>query len=318
MKSRIWMAGMGVCLALVGAWPASATTYYVNDNSPTNDVYTSGLGNDTSPGTNSALPKLTLASVLTNAMAPGDIVYIDTGTYTNGVVIGTNVNGAAGNRILFQGSTSVVGRTIFTNSSGNLLTVRGSNLHFRSIQAVGGIRGVSIEAGAFGLYEGVLASGASANPFYVSNSRSNVFRRCVAATPAVAAGFNFVSGAGNYLENCVAYLPQGEGMAAPAGTLSNMVGNVFVGRWGGDFGIGGGDAGTRNVFSGTESVHYSLGTLADLQRQNTNWYGNAAADPKFVNADALDFHLLSAAGNATNGGGWANNATAEYTPPVEF
>ena len=318
MKSRIWMAGMGVCLALVGAWPASATTYYVNDNSPTNDVYTSGLGNDVNPGTNSALPKLTLASVLTNAMAPGDIVYIDTGTYTNSVVIGTNVNGAAGNRILFQGSTSVVGRTIFTNSSGNLLTIRGSNLHFRSIQTVGGIRGFSIEGSAFGLYEGVLASGASANPFYVSNSRSNVFRRCVAATPAVAAGFNFVSGAGNYLENCVAYLPQGEGMAAPAGTLSNMVGNVFVGRWAGDFGLGTADAGTRNVFSGTESAHYSLGTLADLQRQNTNWYGNAAADPKFVNADALDFHLLSAAGNATNGGGWATNAAAGYSPAIDF
>ena len=198
------MAGMGVCLALVGAWPASATTYYVNDNSPTNDGYTSGLGNDVNPGTNSALPKLTLASVLTNAMAPGDIVYIDTGTYTNSVVIGTGVNGAAGNRILFQGSTSFVGRTIFTNSSGNLLTIRGSNLHFRSIQTVGGIRGFSIEGSAFGLYEEVSASASSANPFYVGTSRSNAFRRCVATTPAVAAGFNFVSGAGYDLESCVA------------------------------------------------------------------------------------------------------------------
>ena len=137
MKSRIWMAGVGVCLALGGAWPSSAAIYYVNDNSPANDVYTGGLGNDASPGTNSTLPKLTLASVLTNAMAPGDIVYIDTGTYTNNVVIGTNVNGAAGNRILFQGSTSAVGRTIFTNSSGSLLTIRGSNLHFRCIQTMG-------------------------------------------------------------------------------------------------------------------------------------------------------------------------------------
>ena len=96
MKSRLWIMAVGVCLVLGGATPGKAATYYVDDDANTGDIYTAPTitGNDINDGLTTNTPKRTLGSVLTNAMAPGDVIYIDTGTYAP-VTIPATVIGAA-------------------------------------------------------------------------------------------------------------------------------------------------------------------------------------------------------------------------------
>ena len=102
MKSRILMVAAGLCF-LLGASPrAWAATYYINDGSTNGDVYASQIGNDINPGTMTNQPKATLANLIgTTTLNPGDVVYIDTGTYAPTVVSNT-VIGAAGNPVLLQ------------------------------------------------------------------------------------------------------------------------------------------------------------------------------------------------------------------------
>lgn len=321
MKSRLWMLAVGMGLVLGGARPGNAATYYINDTYvPGADIYTTLGGNDSNPGTSSNAPKATLNSLLasTNLLA-GDVVYIDTGIYTNIVVIGTNVVGAAGNRIRFQGSTNLAaGGSRFVGSGlVNVFEIRGRYLHFRDLRAIGGSRGFSVENSSFGEYEQVHAISNNANPIALTGtSGSNAFRRSIFATPALAAGMNFQSGSGNYVENCVVYTPQSSAMLAAAGSISNVVGTILVGARAISTGNTP-DAGTRNILVGTVATHGQYETLAELQRFIPSWSGNTAADPRFVNADALDFHLLSAAGNVSNGV-WVTNAAVGYSPGIDF
>ena len=71
-------------------------TYYVNDSSSTNDVYCTAVGatNHTGDSTDSPMPSLN--DVLTRfQLGPGDIVYVDTGTYMllSNIVISSNHKG---------------------------------------------------------------------------------------------------------------------------------------------------------------------------------------------------------------------------------
>jgi hypothetical protein len=64
---------------------AFSANWYVNDNSTAGDVYTTALGSDSNAGTSPSAPKLTLKAAL-DACAPGDTIFIDTGTYPGGGV----------------------------------------------------------------------------------------------------------------------------------------------------------------------------------------------------------------------------------------
>ena len=77
-------------LALVFAILASLfseaqTTWYVNDNSTTGDVYTSAIGVAGNTGT-TASPFATISDAITAASA-GDVIYVDAGTYTEQLTI---------------------------------------------------------------------------------------------------------------------------------------------------------------------------------------------------------------------------------------
>jgi hypothetical protein len=50
---------------------------------------------------------------------------------------------------------------------------------------------------------------------------------------------------------------------------------------------------------------------------DTNLLHSTVADPKFANAAAFDFHLLSAAGYVSNGV-WVTNAAVGYSPGIDF
>ena len=317
MKSRIWLAGVGVCLALGGAWPCSAANYYVNDNSDVNDVYTGGLGNDANPGTNSALPKLTLASVLTNAMAPGDVVYIDTGTYATNVVIGTGVNGTAVNRIVFQGSTNFAGGgTVFTAPGTRAFRVQGQYITVRDLRLINSQIGLSLDGASFCEIERVIAYSNSVNSIeMIGASNSNALRRCIAHVAGAALACNVNSpGRGNYIENCVAVAPNSGGFGGTSGRVTNMVGCIVVGA----YALGTiPDAGSWNLFFPTITINSAVETLSDLSQLNTNWVNNIIADPKFLNIASLDLHVLSAAGFVSNGV-WVTNATVGFSPAIDF
>ena len=316
MKSRIWMMGIGMFLALGAMCPSPAATYYVDDGSNDGDVWTpSSSGNDANNGLTPATPKATLANLIGSvSLAAGDVVYIDTGSYAP-TVISNTVNGAAGNPITFQGSTnSAAGGTVFTGS-GYIFSVRGLYLRFQDIQVSGGSSGVVLTGAAYCEFIRVNVVGqANWSLRWENASNSNAFRRCVfKSIQSIIA--NAGTCRGNYLEHCVA-ISVNEGAISPvAGAMSNMVNCIVLGKYAFFSSTAMPERGSRNVFYTTDGILPTAETMADLHRMSTNWYGNIHANPKLLNADSLDFHLLSAAGYLSNGT-W--QTSTEHSPAIDF
>ena len=317
MKIGFRMMSVVVFLAL-GAG-AAATTYYVNDDSVVGDVYCSQRGNDANDGRAPSTPKLTLNNLLdAYALVPGDVVLIDTGIYTNDVVIGTNVNGTAANRIVFQGSPDTQpwgGGTTFS-ATGSLVQVSGNYLVFQDIRIVGANLGVTLLDASFNEFLriycisnigfGVTSTGAS---------NSNAFRRCVFHSISAGAHGMYAPAKGNYMEYCINRSENSVGIGGQAGVLSNIFSCVLIGKTG--IAPPEGSFGSHNIISVTDRIHPSIETLSDFNKAYTNWHHNTVADPKFVNAEGFDFHLLSAAGFVSNGV-WVTNAAVGYSPGIDF
>ena len=318
MKLRFWMMGLAGILAC--ATGAVAITYYVDDNSNDGDVYTPGFtGNDSNSGTTNTAPKLTLNNLLaTYTLSPGDVVLIDTGIYTNNVMIGTNVNGTAINRIVFQGSPDTRpwgGGTVFTGG-GDLIDVRGNYLLFQDLRTIGAGSGFNLTGASFNEFERIYSISNSSHALKSSGaSNSNVFRRCVFHSTSVAAHGMYAPARNNYIEFCIAISDNSVGIGGHAGVISNVFSCILIGKTG--IAPPEDSAGSRNVISRTDRIHPSIETLSDFNRIFTNWSGNTVADPKFVNADGFDFHLLSAAGFVSNGV-WVTNATVGFSPGIDF
>lgn len=58
----------------------TAITYYINDNSVVDDLYTKAIGNDTNDGLTPSTPKLSIEALYKTAKE-GDVIYIDRGIY---------------------------------------------------------------------------------------------------------------------------------------------------------------------------------------------------------------------------------------------
>ncbi|MFM9009075.1 MAG: DUF1565 domain-containing protein, partial [Bacteroidota bacterium] len=84
-----WYA-LFVIVLMTTAFRASAqSTYYVNDNSTSGDVYTSAVGAPGNPGT-AAAPFATIADAIAAASA-GDIIRVDAGTYSANILVGKSL-----------------------------------------------------------------------------------------------------------------------------------------------------------------------------------------------------------------------------------
>ncbi len=321
---EIRLAGLVVvaCLAFgLSSHSSAQTSYYIDDNSNTGDVYTPDFtGNDVNNGLTPSTPKLTLNNLLaaTNLVA-GDIVYIDAGTYTNNVVIADTVNGAAGNPILFQGSPSTQpaeGGTTFTGV-GDLVLVRGSYLHFRDIRMVGGANGFVLDGASYNSFERVY--GISNQSFSIvlnGASNTNTFHHCVFTSISLSAFRGFAPAKGNDVQSCIMRSEQLFSIAPATGVVSNMADCILLGEFAFASDTLIPDRGSRNIF-GTRQFCGDVETLADLQNSNTNWYGNTVAAPRLVNENGFDFHLLSASGFVSNGV-WVTNAAVGYSPGIDF
>jgi len=83
------LAAFNVLFSCTFSIYATATNYYVNDASTTNDTYCSAIGNNSNNGLSASTPKLTLKNLWvtygpsgTNVLTSGDVIFIDAGTYS--------------------------------------------------------------------------------------------------------------------------------------------------------------------------------------------------------------------------------------------
>lgn len=87
--SMLNLAAFNVLFSCTFSIYATATNYYVNDASTTNDTYCSAIGNNSNNGLSASTPKLTLKNLWvtygpsgTNVLTSGDVIFIDAGTYS--------------------------------------------------------------------------------------------------------------------------------------------------------------------------------------------------------------------------------------------
>ncbi len=108
---------------------AFSTTYYVNNNSLTGDVYCTAVGNNANNGTSPSTPKLTLTALLaaySGVLQAGDIILIDAGTY-NDVnltlnVAGITIRGAGPAKTIFDNAmASADGNRLFQIFADNII-----------------------------------------------------------------------------------------------------------------------------------------------------------------------------------------------------
>ncbi len=100
---------------------APTSVYYVNDNSTSNDVYTTAVGSDSNDGLTPATPMANLQALLNlRDLGPGDTVFVDTGTYNLASDVQV-LNNDSGVTIVGVPST-VTSKTIFNRGG-----VTGSN-----------------------------------------------------------------------------------------------------------------------------------------------------------------------------------------------
>ena len=101
--------------AIVDHNPIVANTFYVNDSSTTDDVYTTAVGDNRNTGLTADAPKVVVRPlVLSYAMNTGDIVRVDTGDYVHAV----NLNLSCGPLPDDPRMNDVIGTAILGPNSG--------------------------------------------------------------------------------------------------------------------------------------------------------------------------------------------------------
>ncbi|MFH0909620.1 MAG: right-handed parallel beta-helix repeat-containing protein [bacterium] len=302
MTPSIMFMRCRVCLvASVAIWMGIAssgfsTTYYVNDANTNFDVYCSAVGNPTNSGTNAASPMATLGDIVTNfALVAGDVVYIDTGTYSNQTTLVTaSDTGAPGNSIIFQGSTNYAhGGTVLDrqNAAADVIVLSFvSNLKIRDLTVKGGRYGIwCFLAGNIEL-ERIIAQNNDTG-FSGDVSPGTKFTRCVAFSNTYGLA-KFNASAGSSWNRCVSWR-NASAFSFYDSTFGGISNSVIVG--------GVAFAGTSlcpgdyNVFWDVE-VGGGFNNLAGLQMARNDYWHSTYADPLFFDGGNQDFHPLSTMG----------------------
>ncbi|HPO17461.1 MAG TPA: right-handed parallel beta-helix repeat-containing protein, partial [Candidatus Hydrogenedentes bacterium] len=123
---------------------AAPRTFYVNDAYTMDDSWCTAGGNDANNGTSTATPKATLTALLSSVdLEPGDLVCIDTGTYSTAadIVVSTADGGSTAAPVIFQGSPqgTVLQRTVV---SGNVIVLNASYTEWHDLSISGAANGV--------------------------------------------------------------------------------------------------------------------------------------------------------------------------------
>jgi len=274
---------LGFCC--VNARAVSAATYFLDTGTTNGNVYTTAVGNDTNSGTSASTPKRTLTNLLASVnLVAGDIVYIDTGIYSNYTITVTN-SGALGNPIIFQGSTNVVaGGSVITrdNSGLDVFALRANHLEFRNLTVANGIRGFN-GALQFPPPTGVVLDQVTVRGNVTGLQRGQwIVRRSIFQNNAILRDPNSSS----YDFDSCSFI--GNGADAGAGAEANITMNncVYVG---GDFLAN--VLGDYNVFWDVRLLNQSRAYLYEYGLTNSTF-----ADPGFANATSSNFYPQSVTG----------------------
>jgi len=286
------MGWVSLCLwASAGALPASGTDFFVNDASTANDVYTTAPGNSTNTGTaDNPWPNLRHA-IANAALAPGDRIFVDTGTYVTNARISVEDSGTAGNPISIIGSTNIdsSARTLLESSDNGVEVMRLLGVdfvHLAHLRFKGGKEGLLLNTSDNGIFSNLVLE-ANSTGIRGAGAFDHAFRRCLllnnlTGISADNTGWSWDHGVAN---------GNGTAFSVNPGTLS-VSNSVVVG--GTAFSDSGPDRGDYTVFSST-----SLGIFTNLvnfqKSKSTNqWRHSIVASPSF--AGGGDFHPQSTAG----------------------
>lgn len=135
-KALAYILGLSSCIFFSDF--TFATDYFVNDNSVTNDIFCSSVGNNGNNGTTAATPKATLTAIWntygpagTNAITSGDNIYVDAGTYFQTDanltfnINGISIIGAGSDFTIFDNNQSSTDANRFATITGDNITISG-------------------------------------------------------------------------------------------------------------------------------------------------------------------------------------------------
>ena len=125
-----------------------AQAFYVNDGSTEGDIYCSAVGSSTNNGLTKATPKASLQAILDQYdLEGGDMVYVDTGAYTEAVRVIWSRSGEDGKPVMIVGNTNLLDGTMFNGPATTNLVfdVKASNFELWHLGVSGTGRGVMLE-----------------------------------------------------------------------------------------------------------------------------------------------------------------------------
>ncbi len=192
--------------------------YYVNDGSTVGDVFTTAVGDDLNDGKDPGRPKATITNVLSNYdLGPGDIIHVDTGTYT---LVGNIVITDEDSGVTIEGPSSAVA-LIDRNSGGTDV----------GAFEINGANNVTIDHLSItgGLY-GILTTGTEGNDF-ITVSNNHVFGSIFTTAIRLTGSADDAVISGNLVENTFSFTsPNSNGIHA-TGLRTLITGNAVSG-WG--------------------------------------------------------------------------------------
>ena len=139
MKLQCTIAYTAIFLTLMtGIKSSFAADYFVNDNSTTNDVFCSNIGDNSNNGTSATTPKETLTAIWntygpsgSNTITSGDNIYVDAGTYFQTDanltlnINGISIIGAGSDFTIFDNNQSSTDANKFATITGDNITISG-------------------------------------------------------------------------------------------------------------------------------------------------------------------------------------------------
>ena len=320
-------------ITILGTDPAvSNLFYYVNDGLTNNDEWCTAPGNDSNNGLSPATPKATVQAIVDNyALKSGDVVLIDTGTYSlaNNISVTAADGGSSGAPVTFMASpygvtinrgNTAAGSYVWDLNGANYVTLttgtgtRHPELAQSWMKAVQGYNGICLQNAT-----GCRVSRCDA----YSNFYSGIFiGSCAAATventvsrgctdPSTGDGIRVESSSGVRVSNCTIYGNTAVGMSFSSCSGYTAVNNVISQDGGIAFYLYNSSASqsdyndlwARNggVVGWANNVYYP--TLADWKVITGTDSHSLSRDPLFVDPANGDFHLQSTAGSY-HGGLW--------------
>ncbi len=305
-------------------------SFYVNDSSTNNDVYTSAVGSPGNSGLVPSAPKDSIQGVLdAYDTEGGDIIYVDTGVYpsTNHVnIIWSRGGDAAGGNLLIQGSTNAAaGGSILRRTGGGKdgVNLPASYVTLRDFTIEQAYRGVFLESNQFNRLERLFVR---SNQYGIVNyaTRSAINRNIRLWNNAIV-GIDVVNARTTLVENCDFVVNQPAINSNSSYRVQSSQNNILQNNI---FYIGGsnnwalaGDAGIIDnafidyniyFFERVTNIFLTYRDLMPWQLAFSNDFRSAITNPLFADVASGDFHLRSAAGRYLDGYGWTADVQSSW------